>query len=207
MPSTWEDRLGRCDPLHWPVSAQLYLPESWTTDADRCRRVRVPEDLAFRTKPELAIALVDRARAWGVPFRVVVADAGYGDNPTFLAALEARDLPYVCAVTSTFGVRLPAEVAAAAATAPAYQGRGQPRKARPAPLYPAQAVLDGLPEQAWQVVTWRQGSGGAPLGKQVVAVRAHRATGNTHLSTSHSRVTTGPEGLADRRAPLARGAR
>ena len=33
-----EDRLERCDPLHWPVSAQLYLPESWTTDADRCRR-------------------------------------------------------------------------------------------------------------------------------------------------------------------------
>lgn len=193
--------------MHWPVSAQLYLPESWTTDADRCRRVRVPEDLTFRTKPELAIALVDRARAWGVPFRVVVADAGYGDNPPFLAALEARDLPYVCAVTSTFGVRLPDEVAAAAATAPAYQGRGQPKKARPAPLHTAQAVLDGLPESSWRVVTWRQGRDGAPLGKQVAAVRAHRATGNTHLSTSHSRVTTGPEGwlIGERPLPGERG--
>jgi len=202
-----EDRLERCDPLHGPVSAQLYLPESWTTDADRCRRVRVPEDLTFRTKPELAIALVDRALAWGVPFGVVVADAGYGDNPAFLAALEARDLPYVCAVTSTFGVRLPGEVAAAAATAPAYRGRGQPRKARPAPLHTAQAVLDGLPEQAWRVVTWRQGSGGAPLGKQVVAVRTHRATGNAHLSASHSRVTTGPEGwlIGERPLPGERG--
>ena len=144
-----EDRLERSDPLHWPVSAQLYLPESWTSDPARCRRAHVPEAVPFQTKPELAIGLVDRARAWGVLFDVVVADAGYGDNPSFLAALEARELPYVCAVVSTFGVRLPEEVALVGATPP-YQGRGQPRKARPAPLYTAKAVLDALPASSWQ---------------------------------------------------------
>ena len=45
------------------------------------------------------------------------------------------------------------EVAAAAARVPVYQGRGQPKKARPAPLHSAQEVLDGLPEHAWQAVT------------------------------------------------------
>jgi SRSO17 transposase len=200
------DQLERSDPLHWPVSAQLYLPESWTTDPERCRRAHVPEAVAFQTKPELAIGLVDRARAWSVPFDLVVADAGYGDNPSFLAALEARDLPYVCAVVSTFGVRLPAEVALAG-TPPPYQGRGQPRKARPAPLYPAKAVLDALPESTWRVVVWRQGSEGQPLGKQVAAVRAHRATGNSRLSTSHHLVTTGPEGwlIGERPLPGERG--
>ncbi len=100
--------------------------------------------------------LVDRALAWRVPFQVV-ADSGYGDNPAFLAALEARGLSYVCAVTSTFGVRLPEEVAVAEVKPP-YQGREQPRKARPVPLYTAQAALDALPESDWQVVVWRQGS-------------------------------------------------
>jgi SRSO17 transposase len=147
-----EDRLERTDPVHWPVSAQLYLPEHWTADPDRCRRVHVPEDVPFQTKPALAIGLVDRALAWGVPFALVVADAGYGDNPRFLADLEARELLYVCAVTSTFGVRLPAEVAAAGVPPP-YQGRGQPKKARPAPLHTAQAVLDGLPASSWRAVS------------------------------------------------------
>jgi SRSO17 transposase len=201
-----EDRLERSDPVHWPVSARLYLPESWTADAARRQRVRVPEDVAFQTKPELAMTLGDRAQAWHVPFSMVVADAGYGDNPRFLAALDARQLPYVCAVTSTFGVRLPAEVAVAGVKPP-YHGWGQPRKARPAPLHTAQAVLDGLPEEAWQVVSWRHGSGGAPLGTQVAVVRAHRATGNTQHSTSHRRVTPGPEGwlIGERPLPGERG--
>jgi len=54
----------------------LYLPEVWTDDRARCRQVRVPESLPFASKPELALLLLDRALAWGVPFATVVADAG-----------------------------------------------------------------------------------------------------------------------------------
>ena len=154
----------------------------------------MPSEVAFQTKPALALALVDRARTWGVPFAWVVADAGYGDNPTFLQGLEARQVPYVVGVSSTFGVRLPDEVRAAALVSPPRpRGRGQPKKPRPAPLYQAQAVLEALPEERWQTITWRQHDDGA-LRKQFVAVRAHWATGGVQLSTSHSRVCTGPEG-------------
>jgi SRSO17 transposase len=120
--------------------------------------------------------------------------------------LEARELPYVCAVVSTFGVRLPAEVAVAGSPPP-YQGRGQPRKPRPAPLHTATAVLDALSADTWQVVVWRQGSEGQPLGNQVAAVRAQRARGNNHLSTSQHLVTTGPEGwlIGERPLPGERG--
>jgi SRSO17 transposase len=56
--------------------------------------VRVPEAVTFASKPELALQLVDRARAWGVPFSTIVTDAGYG-VPSFLQALDKRELPYM----------------------------------------------------------------------------------------------------------------
>jgi SRSO17 transposase len=200
------DEPGRSDVLHWPVSAQLYVPQSWASDAVRREQAHIPADQPFQTKLEVALALVDRARRWQVPFQVVVADAGYGDQPPFLAGLEARGLHYVCRVTRTFGVRLPEEVAAAAATVPPYQGRGQPRKPRPAPLYETQAVIAALPAAAWQTVTWRERDG-RPLQRECVAVRAHWATGTPQYSTSHHRVQTGPEGwlLATRPLPSEEG--
>lgn len=194
-------------PVHWPLTARLYLPEAWAADSARRAKVRVPTDVPFQTKPELALALVDQARTWGVPFACVVADAGYGDNPTFLQGLDDRQVAYVVGVSSTFGVRLPDEVQAAALLPPPRpRGRGQPQKPRPAPLYAAKTVLDAVPEDRWQPITWREHDD-VVLRKQFVAVRVHWATGGAQFSTSHHRVATGPEGwlLGERPLPGERG--
>ena len=194
-------------PVHWPLTTRLYLPEGWATDAARRSKVHVPAEVAFQTKPALALTLVDQARLWGVPFATVVADAGYGDHPAFLQGLDDRQLPYVVGVSRTFGVRLPAEVQAAALWVPPRpRGRGQPRKPRPAPLYEAQAVLTTLPQERWQTITWREYDT-VVLRKQFVAMRVHWATGGAQFSTSHHRVTTGPEGwlLGARPVPGERG--
>jgi SRSO17 transposase len=190
-------------PVHWPITARLYLPEAWVTDPARRSKGHVPTEVAFQTKPELALTLVDQARAWGVPFAWVVADAGYGDNPTFLHGLAERHVAYVVGISSTFGVRLPAEVCAAALALPTRpRGRGQPKKPHPAPLYEAKAVLEALPAEHWQPITWREYDDVA-LRKQFAAVRVHWATGGAQFSTSHSRVCTGPEGwlLGERPIP------
>jgi SRSO17 transposase len=137
----------------------------------------------------------------------VVTDAGYVDNPTFLQGLDDRQVAYVVGVSSTFGVRLPDEVHVAALLPPPRpRGRGQPQKPRPAPLYEAKAVLDALPEDRWQPITWREYDD-VVLRKQFVAVRAHWATGSAQFSTSHPRVYTGPEGwlLGERPLPGERG--
>jgi len=193
-------------PVHWPLTAQLYLPEAWATDAVRRAKVHVPPEVAFQTKPELALALVDQARAWGVPFAYVVTDAGYGDTPSFLQGLDDRHVAYVVGISSTFGVRLPEEVHAAALVRPSPRRRGQPKKPRPAPLYAAQAVLEGLSADRWQALTWRE-YGDVVLRKQFTAVRVHWATGGAQFSTSHHRVSTGPEGwlLGERPLPGERG--
>jgi SRSO17 transposase len=190
-------------PLHWPVCAQLYLPESWAKDPQLRQRAHVPEEAHFRSKPQIGLSLVDLCGEWEVPFEVVVADSGYGKYPKFLEGLEERKLPYVCGVESTFRVRLPEEVVAAKeAGAPPYGGRGRPPKERPAPLYAAKEVIGSLPEGAWQTVLWREGTKG-PLSKQMAAVRVHRATGSPHrMSTTHDRVMTAEEGWLIAERPL-----
>ena len=191
-------------PVHWPVSARLYVPESWARDDVRRRKVHVPVEVTFRIKPEIALTLVDQAQTWSVPFACVVSDAGYGDNPTFLKGLDDRQIPYVVGISSDFGVRLLEEVRTVAAvpSSPPPRGRGQPKKPRPAPLYTAQAVLAALPNEHWQTITWRK-YGDTVLGKQFVAVRVHWATGGAQFSTTHHRVYTGPQGwlLGERPVP------
>jgi SRSO17 transposase len=138
----------------------------------------------------------------------VVADAGYGDNPTFLIGLEERQIPYVCAVERSFGVRLPDEVRQAAAAVPEKpKGKGRPRLPRPAPLHTVEAVAAAQPESAWRTLAWREGTKGE-LRKQFLAVRAHRATGGGSWGkdgkpANPSRVSTGSEGwlLAERPLP------
>src|SRR5258708_767446 len=191
-------------PVHWPLSAQLFLPESWTQDAERRKQAQVPEEVIQQTKPEIALGLLDRARQWGVPIQAVVVDAGYGDNPNFLRGLDDRQVPYMCAVESTFGCRLPDEFEPLAAQAPVDSGRGQPRKPRPAPLYTVKELISSLPTSAWQTISWREGTRGT-MQVQAVALRVHWAPGSSLHSTSHSRVHTGPEGwlLAERPLPEA----
>jgi SRSO17 transposase len=79
------------------IDRELYLPEKWTGDRDRCRAAGIGDDVAFATKPELAWAMISRARDAGVPFSWVAGDEVYGGNPGLRARLEEHGIAYVMA--------------------------------------------------------------------------------------------------------------
>lgn len=141
--------------LGWPVDVRLYLPQSWAEDAERRRRAHVPAALTFQTKPEIALALLDEARALGVRHECVTTDADYGDNPVFLNGLEARSEPCVVAICGDFSVAT----------------------TRTGPRQRADAVLAAEPRRSWVPITWAEGSRGVQRAK-IRALRCWRIDGD-----------------------------
>jgi SRSO17 transposase len=86
---------------HLLLDRRLYLPHGWATDPQRCAEAKVPADVTFQTMPALGQAMVEHARAQGIPHGWVTGDERYGGDPTLLAALEAHGTRYVMAVASS----------------------------------------------------------------------------------------------------------
>jgi SRSO17 transposase len=156
----------------------LSMPQPWFDEAHAPLRQRygVPTDLTFQTEPQLALdmldGLVERAE---VPFSWVVADEHYGMIPSFLDGIESRQKWYFAEVSTSTKVW----VGAPQVEAPSPGALGRPRK-HPR-LAPGEAkaqevaqVAAGLPAEAWQRYTVKEGSKG-PIEAMFAFVRVTRA--------------------------------
>ena len=65
---------------HLPIDFELYLPECWTGDPARRKEARIPDEVEFKTKPELALGMIPGARKAGIPSGVVLGDCTYGSS-------------------------------------------------------------------------------------------------------------------------------
>jgi SRSO17 transposase len=83
---------------HTPIDFELYMPRSWTDDAERRHAARVPKELEFKTKPQLAVEMMRRAAKAKVPRGVMLADAGYGSSVEFRDAVRELGLHFAVGV-------------------------------------------------------------------------------------------------------------
>ena len=82
------------------LDRELYLPQVWADDRQRRLEAGVPEEIDFRTKPQLARVMVERAVEGGVPFGWVAGDTVYGSDRKLRQWLEQQEIPHVLAVKS-----------------------------------------------------------------------------------------------------------
>ena len=154
------------------VALRLFLPDSWVNDRRRLKRAGVPvEYRTAQTKPEIALAEIDRLISIGVRFRCVLADAGYGLSAPFRQGLTARKLAWAVGIPRHLkvypvGVQL---------IWPVTKVRGRPRK-RHVPDSLSTAAEDMLASARWRTVSWRSGTKGR-LKARFAAVRVRTADG------------------------------
>jgi SRSO17 transposase len=154
-----------------PVGLRLFLPTTWTDDPERCEAAGVPQAVRMaQSKPEIALAEIDRVRAAGVRFSCVLADAGFGSSPVFRDGLDERELAWAAGIACTQLV-YPSTVKLRPARTPS----GRPAK-HPRPNRPPRSAAEMLETQRWRRITWRNGTKG-PLKARFAAMRVRVADG------------------------------
>ena len=144
-----------------PLTYGLYLPQEWVKDAARRKAAKVPQDVGFATKPQMALKQLAWVCAQGMAAGVqaVLADSAYGSEYAFRQGIAALGLRYAVEVKHTSKAWGPGQ-----GPLPPVRWRGKgrvPTRWRNNPAQPAQSLKHlalGLPATAWRVVRWREGT-------------------------------------------------
>jgi SRSO17 transposase len=145
-----------------PLGWALYLPEEWCEDPERRRKAKIPEEIGFKTKPELGRELIERAGGWDIARAPILGDEAYGENTKLRQRLDAAGFEYVFSIDRIASVFAPETVF----TLPERAGEsGRPRtRMRPdRKPEPVHELIARLAPGNLQTVTFRDGPGGEPI--------------------------------------------
>ena len=161
-----------------PIAWRLYLTEEWAADTTRRQETKVPEEVEFQTKPQIALAQIRQAVEDNVPPGIVLADEVYGSNREFRAGVAELKLNYSVAVRSNTTVwalqhqPLPPKP---------WGGKGvrakRVRRDQTHQPTTVKQLAQELPEQSWREVSWREGSK-ETLRSRFAALRVRPAYGD-----------------------------
>jgi SRSO17 transposase len=156
---------------------RLYLPKEWPGDRTRRRKAGIPDEICFKTKPEIALAQIRWACEAGL-------DAGYGVDTDLRASITALGLSYVAGIQSHTTVWAPG-------TGPPppkkWSGQGRPPKLlrRDDKRKPASVkeLALALPKRAWRTIAWREPTR-QKLSSRFARIRVRVAHGDYWLAAS-----------------------
>jgi SRSO17 transposase len=126
---------------HAPIDAELYLPESWANDPLRRKECKIPDDVRFKTKHELALDMITRAVDAGIPGEILLADSAYGDSCEFRDTVRIFGFDYALGIHATTTMWLLDR---------ANRRRGEAQTAR--------SLAISLGRGAFRRITWREGT-------------------------------------------------
>jgi SRSO17 transposase len=169
-----------------PVAYRLYLPQEWAQDLKRKRKVGVPEEIGFKTKPQIAFDQIREAWDAGLPHGVVLMDAGYGANTELRTDISSLGLTYIAGIQ-------PGATVWAPGTAPLrpklWSGQGRPpkliRRDRDHQPISVKELALSLPVKAWRTIPWREGSS-EQLSSRFARLRIRVAHRDYNLTKSRS---------------------
>ena len=153
-----------------PLGWALYLPEEWCSDAERRRTAKIPDDVAFKTKPELGVELIEHAAGWEVPLAPVLGDCAYGENTDLRRRLDTAGSEYVLSVSPQVAVFAPEtdfEV-------PERKGKTGRPPSRPEPDRKPESIgklIERLGAAEAQTVAFRDGPEGEPVTSRFLFAR------------------------------------
>lgn len=147
---------------------QLYLPKEWANDSERRKKTRVPDDIKFRTKPQIAADLLERiSNNQHVTFDWIVADETYGRSGELLDWLEQQSQP------QRYVLEIPSNTVFATKPPTGKTLDGSERQARD--------LVKTVPDEVWQTLAVREGTKG-PLAFRFAQLRVwstrHRQFGS-----------------------------
>jgi SRSO17 transposase len=169
-----------------PLGWALYLPEDWCGDPERLGRAKVPEEVGFKTKPELGVELVERAAAWEIPAAPVLGDQAYGDDSGLRERLDATDLQYVLSVGAKATVFAP-ETLFAVPERKGPVGRSRRRLRPDRQPESIAALIARLRAAAAQTVTFRDGPDEQPVTSTFIFTRVRTLKQWTNGATEQPR--------------------
>ena len=158
-----------------PLGWALYLPEEWCDDPERRRKAKIPEEIEFQTKPELAVELVERAAGWKIAKAPILGDCAYGKNTALRERLDDAGLEYVLSVSEEVSVFAPETLFEV--PAPRNTGSGR-QKTRPRPDREPEQIselIGRLEPKHFKTVTFRDGPDGKRMRSRFCFLRVRAA--------------------------------
>jgi SRSO17 transposase len=145
-----------------PLGWALYLPKEWCDDPERRRKAKIPDEIEFKTKPELGKELIERAGGWDIQRAPVLGDEAYGENTQLRQALDDAGFQYVFSIDKVASVFAPDTVFSLPERA-GKTGRGRTRLRPDRKPEPVQELIARLAPENLQTVTFRDRADGKPV--------------------------------------------